>query len=114
MEGEMRRFEVEVHDTWEATTAMAEFLPKVPSNRMQLTLKVVTASADIVRVQLVTTMRMRYEGNLDRLGFDLLEMTDSADTAFIGWLAGREQASVEEVAHFLDQSEQESQAVLND
>ncbi len=104
MEGEMRRFEVEVHDTWEATTAMAEFLPKVPSNRIQLTLKVVTTSADIVRVELITTMRMRYEGILDRLGFETL----------IGWLTSRERASVEEVAHFLDQSEQESQAVLKE
>ncbi|MFL5586510.1 MAG: aromatic amino acid transport family protein [Ktedonobacteraceae bacterium] len=115
MEGEMRRFEVEVHDTWEATTAMVEFLPKVPSNRIQLTLKVVTASADIVRVELITTMRMRYEGILDRLGFDLLEeMTDDTDMTLIGWLTSRERASVEEVAHFLDQSEQESQAVLKE
>src|SRR6266568_1670999 len=115
MEGEMRRFEVEVHDTCEATTAMAEFLPKVPSNRIQLTLKVVTASADIVRVELITTMRMRYEGILDRLGFDLLEeMTDDTDMTLIGWLTSRERASVEEVAHFLDQSEQESQAVLKE
>jgi hypothetical protein len=105
---------VEVHDTWEATTQLAEFIPKIPPTRIQLTLKVVTASVDYVRVQLVTTMRMRYEGNWDRLGFDLLEMTDSADTAFIGWLAGREQTTVEEVAHFLEQSVQESQAVLND
>jgi len=112
-EAETRRFEVEVHDTWEATTALAEFIPKFPPRRIQLTLKVVMASADIVRVQLVTTMRMRYEVNWDRLGFDLLEMTDSADTAFIGWLTGREQTSVEEVARFLEQSEQESQAVLN-
>lgn len=58
-------------------------------------------------------MRMRYEGNWDRLGFDLLEMTDTSDAAFIGWLAGRKQASVEEVSDFLDQSEEESQAVLN-
>jgi amino acid permease len=115
MEGGTRRFEVEVHDTWEATTTMAGFLPKVPSNRIQLTLKVVTASADIVRVQLITTMRMRYEGILDRLGFDLLEeMTDDTDMTLIGWLTGRERANVEEVAHFLDQSEQESRTVLNE
>jgi amino acid permease len=109
-EAETRRFEVEVHDTWEAITALAEFIPKFPPNRIQLTLKVVNASADFVRMQLVTTMRMRYEGNWDTFGFDFLEMTDSADTAFIGWLAGREQTSVEEVAHFLEQTEQASQA----
>jgi hypothetical protein len=112
--GETRRFEVEVHKSWEATTALAQFLPTVPPKRRQLTLEVVTASADIVRVQLITTMRMRYEGNVDRLGFDLLEMTDDADVAFLGWLTGRERTSVQEAAHFLDQSEQESQAVLND
>jgi len=115
MEGEMRRFEVDVHDNWEATTAMAASLPKVPSNRIQLTLKVVTTSADIVRVELITTMRMRYEGILDRLGFDSLEeMTDDTDMTLIGWLTSRERASVEEVAHFLDQNEQESQAVLKE
>lgn len=112
-EAETRRFEVEIHDTWEGITALAEFLPKFPPNSIQLTLKVVNASADFVRMQLVTAMRMRYERNWDTLGFDFLEMTDSADTAFIGWLAGREQTSVEEVAHFLEQTEQASQAVLN-
>jgi predicted transcriptional regulator len=58
-------------------------------------------------------MQMRYEGNWDRSGFDLLDMTDSAETAFIGWLTGREQTNVEEVAHFLEQAKQASQEVLN-
>lgn len=113
-EAETRRFEMEVHDTWEATAALAEFIPKFSLKRIQLMLKVVNASAEIVRVQVVTTMRMRYEGDWDRLGFDFLEMTDSDDTAFINWLAGREQTSVEEVARFLEQTEQTSQAVLYD
>jgi amino acid permease len=112
-EAETRRFEVEIRDTWEAITALAEYLPKFPPKRIQLTLKVVNSSVDFVRMQLVTAMRMRYERNWDTLGFDFLEMTDSADTAFIGWLAGREQTSVEEVAHFLEQTERASQAVLN-
>jgi hypothetical protein len=67
----------------EAYTMLAEFMPKFSAHSIQLTLKVVTAAADIVRVQLITTMRMRYEGSLDRLGFDLLEMTDSTDTMLI-------------------------------
>jgi hypothetical protein len=113
-EGQTRRLEMEVQDTWEATPALAEFFPKVPSHRIQLTLKVATASAAIARVQLITTMRMRYEGVSDSLGFGLLEeATDDAEMAFIGWLAGRERASVQEVARFLDQSEQESRAVLH-
>lgn len=87
---ETRRFDVEVHDTWEASTELAEFIPKFPPPRIQLTLKIVIASVDYARMQLFTTMRMRYEGNWDRLGFDPLEMTDSADTAFIGWLTERE------------------------
>jgi amino acid permease len=110
---QMRRFEVEVRDTWEATTTLAEFSSKLSSNRMQLMFKVMSASANIVRVQIVTTMRIRYEGSLDRMGFDLLEMTDSTDTAFIAWLADRQQASVEEIAHFLDQNVQESQGLLD-
>ncbi len=113
-EGETRRFEVEVKDSWEASTTLAEFMPKFSPHRIQLTLKVVSAGADTARVQLVSTMRMRYEGNLDRLGFDLLEMTDSTDTTLIGWLSARRRVSIEEVAHFLDQSQEESKAVLND
>jgi len=50
---------------------------------------------------------------LDTLGFDMLEMTDETDMTLIGWLTGRELTSVQEVAHFLDQSEQESQTILN-
>ncbi len=116
LEGDMRRFEVEVNDTWEATKLLAEFAPKLHPKSIQLTLKIVTASADMVRVQLVTTMRMRYEGKWDTLGFDFLEMADTpepSEMAFISWLAGREQASLEEAAHFLDQTEQATQTLLN-
>jgi amino acid permease len=118
-EGDMSRIELEVNDTWEATTLLDEFTPKPPPKSIQLTVKIVTASAEMVRVQLVTTMRMRYEGKWDTLGFDFLEMTETTDTpetsdmAFISWLAGREQASVEEAAHFLDQTEQATQTLLN-
>src|SRR6266516_2775988 len=115
LEGDTRRFEVAVNDTWEATTLLTEFAPKLHPKSIQLTIKIVTASADMVRVQLVTTMRMRYEGKWDTLGFDYLEIAGSSETpdmAFISWLAGREQASVEEAAHFLDQTEQVTQTLL--
>src|SRR3989440_3837272 len=113
LEGDTRRFEVEVNDTWEATTLLAELAPKLPANRIELTVKIVTASADIVRVQLITTMRLEYEGKWDMLGFDLQETADTQDMTLVGWLAGRERASVEEVAHFLEQTEQASQMVLS-
>jgi len=117
LEGDTRRFEVEVHDTWEAAaTLLAESTPKLPPHTIQLTFNILTASADTVRVQFVTPMRMVYEGTWDTLGFDFLEMADTPETpdmAFISWLAGREQANVEEVANFLEQSEQASQTVLN-
>ena len=105
LEGDMRRFEMEVNDTWEATTLLSEFAPKLYPKSIQLSVKIVTASADIVRVQLVTTMRMRYEGKWDTLGFDFLEMADTPETsdmAFISWLAGREQAVLR--ACFLDET----------
>jgi amino acid permease len=117
LDGDTRRFEVEVHDTWEAaTTLLAEPVPNLPPNTIQLTLNIVTATADTVRVQLVTSMRMVYEGTWDTLGFDFLEMAETPETTdmtLVGWLAGREQASVGEVADFLEQSEQAAQAVLN-
>jgi amino acid permease len=113
LEGDTRRFEVGVNDTWEATTLLTELTPKLPPNALKLTLKIVTASADIVRVQLITTMRLEYEGKWDMLGFDLLETADTQDMTLVGWLAGRERASVEEAAHFLEQTEQASQMVLS-
>ncbi len=113
LEGDTRRFEVEVNDTWEATTLLAELTPKLPPNTVELTLKIVTASANIVRVQLITTMRLEYEGKWDMLGFDLLETADTHDMTLVGWLAGRERASVEEAAHFLEQTEQAAQMVLS-
>ncbi len=113
LEGETRRFELEVNETWEATTLLAELTPKPPPNAIDLTLKIITASADIVRVQLITTMRLEYEGKWDMLGFDLLETADTQDMTLIGWLAGRERASVEEATHFLEQTEQASQMVLS-
>ena len=120
LEGDTRRFEIEVNDTWEAaTTLLAEPVPKLHSKDIQLTVKIVTASADMVRVQLVTSMRMAYEGKWDTLGLDFLEMAETPDTpetadmALVSWLAGREQASVEEVADVLKQSEQETQTLLN-
>src|SRR6266571_953421 len=113
LDGDMRRFEMEVHDTWEATALLAELTPKLPLNTMQLTLQVMAASADSARVQLVTSMRMRYEGNWDALGFNLLETAETDDMTLVDWLAGREQASLQEVAHYLGQSEQETQSLLN-
>jgi len=113
LEGDTRRFEVEVNETWEATTLLAELTPKLPPNTRELTLKIVTASANLVRVQLITTMRLEYEGKWDMLGFDLLETADTHAMTLVGWLAGRERASVEEVAHFLEQTEQASQMVLS-
>src|SRR5438552_1967909 len=120
LEGDTRRFEIEVNDTWEAaTTLLAEPVPKLHSKDIQLTVKIVTASADMVRVQLVTSMRMAYEGKWDTLGLDFMEMAETPDTpetadmALVSWLAGREQASVEEVADVLKQSEQATQTLLN-
>jgi hypothetical protein len=104
---------VEVNETWEATTLLAELTPKLPPKAIELTLQIVTASATLVRVQLITTMRLEYEGKWDILGFDLLETADTQDMTLIGWLAGRERASVEEAAHFLEQTEQASQMVLS-
>jgi amino acid permease len=112
-DGDMHRFEIEVHDTWEATALLAESTPKPPANTIQLTLQVMAASADIARVQLATSMRVRYEGNWDTLGFDLLETADTDDMILIGWLAGRERTSVQETAHYLGQTEQETQTLLN-
>jgi amino acid permease len=115
-EGDMSRIEVEVNDTWEATTRLAEFAPKLPPKSTQLTAKIVTASADMVRLQLVTTMRMSYEGKWDTLGLDFLEMAQTPDTpemTLVSWLAGREQASVGEVADVLEQTEQATQTLLN-
>jgi hypothetical protein len=58
LEGDTRRFEVEVHETWEAaTTLLAAPVPKLPSQSIQLAVKIVTASADMVRVQLVTSIQ---------------------------------------------------------
>src|SRR5207302_8840965 len=65
---------------------------------------------------LVTSMRMAFEGKWDTLGFDFLEMAETPETpdmTVVSWLAGREQASVEEVADVLEQSEQATQPVLN-
>ncbi len=110
-EGETRHFEIGIQTTWEASNVLAEVTPK-----LDLLLKIVAASSESVRVQVLTSMRIVYEGNWDTVGLDLLEMADSLatpDTVLIRWLADRKQASVEEVASFLDQTEQASQVMLN-
>src|SRR5260370_2794044 len=114
-EGEARRFEIGITTNWEATTLLTELTPTRPSRSIYLALKIVRADADTVRVQCTTTMRMVYEGKWDTLGFDFLQINDTAETSqtdFVKWLAGREQASLEEVSHFL-QTEQNPQAVVN-
>lgn len=114
--GEIHHFEVEMQTTWEASNVLAEVTPKLPSKGIDLLLHIVTASAESVRVQVVTSMRFVFEGNWDTLGLDVLEVADkpdTPDTTLVGWLASRKQASVEEVASFLDQTEQASQAMLN-
>src|SRR2546428_4074567 len=94
LDGDMRRFEMEVHDTWEATALLAELTPKLPLNTMQLTLQVMAASADSARVQFVTSMRMWFEGNWDALGFDVLETAETDDMTLVGWFDGLMKASM--------------------
>ena len=112
-----RRFEVEVQKPgWEARTSLAECAPNPPSHAFHLFIKVVTASADMISVQVITNMRMRYEGRWDTLGFDFLQMAETpeaADAAFINWLVGRGQVSVEDVARFLSQTELASRSLLD-
>jgi len=113
--GETRRFEIGVDTSWEAATFLAELTPNLPSRSIHLALKIVRASADMVRVQCTTTMRMAYEGKWDTLGFNFLHMNDTAEDAqtdVIKWLAGREHASMEEVTDFL-QTQQNPQALVN-
>jgi hypothetical protein len=112
VEGNTRRFEIDVKDTWEALTALTELTPTIPRRGQDLTLQVVSASAAIIRVQLVTNMRIRYEGKWDTLGFDLLEMAETSDAAFVGWLARREQTSMQEAADFLEQTESATRSRL--
>jgi len=116
LDGHTRRVEVEVQTTWEAGKALAEFVPHLSPQTFQLTLQIVSATAERVRVQLITPMRIVYEGIWDTLGFNFLEMAEAEDTpdmVFVRWLVGRAQASVEEVADFLGQSVQASQTLLN-
>ena len=119
LDGRTRRVEVEVQTTWEAGTALAEFIPHLSLQTFQLTLQIVSATAEGVRVQLITPMRIVYEGIWDTLGLNFMEMAEAQDTpetpdmALVRWLVGRVQANVEEVADFLGQSEQASQTFLS-
>jgi hypothetical protein len=116
VDGHTRRVEVEVQTTWEAGAALAEFTPHLSPPTFQLMLQIVSATAERVRVQLITPMRIVYEGIWDTLGFSFLEMAEEQDTpdmAFVRWLVSRARASVEEVADFLGQSVQASQTLLN-
>jgi hypothetical protein len=63
----------------------------------------------------MTTMRVSYEGTWDTLGFDFQELAgapETADMTLVSWLASQEQASFEEMRHFL-KTEQNPQAVVN-
>ncbi len=112
VEGNTHRFEIDVKDIWEAVTTLPELTPTIPRRSIDLTLQIVSASAGIVRVQLVTNMRIRYEGQWDTLGFHLLEMAETADATFVGWLARREQTSMQEAADFLEQTESATRSRL--
>src|SRR5439155_10138388 len=79
------------------------------------TVRIVMARAEIVRLQVATTMRVSYEGTWDTLGFDFQELTEAPETAdmtLVSWLASQEQASMEEVRRFL-KTEQNPQAVVD-
>lgn len=115
-EGEIHHIEIGIATTWEAKNVLTEMTPKLSSKSINLLLKIVTASAESVRVEVVTSMRIAYEGGWDTSGFNVLEMDDgqeTPDTLLLRWLAARSSASIEEVANFLNQTEQASQAMLN-
>lgn len=117
-EGNTRRVEIGVNNRWKAKElSSAGEAAGIYSalGSIDLTLSIVTANAESVRVQVETSMRTAYEGGWDTLGFDFLQLVDgldTPDTAFIRWLAGRKQVSVEEAASFLDQSVQATEGIV--
>jgi predicted transcriptional regulator len=113
-EGKIRRFEIEGDTTWEARAFLAELPPSFPSSGIHLRLHIIRATAETVRVQCTTPMRMTYEANWDTLGLNFLDMIDFEPTEmdFVSWLAGRKHATLEEVTHFL-QTQQNPQEVVN-
>jgi len=113
--GEMRHFETEMNTTWELTPFLNVHLPHLLTRNIRLNVQIVMASAEIVRLQLVTTMRVSYEGTWDTLGFDFQELADAPETAditLVSWLASQEQASMEEMRRF-HHTEQNPQAVVD-
>ena len=115
---DMRRFEISVSTNWEASTFLMTVAPDLATQGLRLSLHVEKATSEAVRVQYTTSLRMLYEGSQDVLGFDILAMaeqaemeTETADLAFVHWLAGREEASAEEVMHYF-QGAHNSQAIV--
>lgn len=104
--------EVTVPGDWDAT-ALLNRLPDLPRG-IDLTLEILEASPEGVRLRVTSPMSLTYEGDWDIAGLSIVDALVLPDSLrhLVNWMTRREQASLAEVIAYTGQNESITRTML--
>ena len=111
------RLELVVAGRWDSREALAR-LPDIDSRRLRLQLEILEAGPEAVRLRVASPLDLTYEGNLEAVGLDLLDLLGdgaadgAAERPLVQWILRRGDVSLAEVAAHLNQDEPAARARL--
>jgi amino acid permease len=119
VDGAIHHLDVAVTDIWEAT-ALYDRLPALRRHGVCLTLEILDASPEHVRLRVSSPLRLAYEGEWYAVGLsmaDVLALSDSQQE-IVTWMTrqvvtGQETVSLADVATHIGQSEDVARAMLH-
>jgi hypothetical protein len=114
-DAKIQRVETTIGDSWQIG-ALQDRLPGQEWDASLLSLKVVQASAHSLSLQISSSLKLSYEGELDAAGLapaDLLEL-DEAERKLVAWLVRRGTISLDELASHLGEDARETLDMLLD
>jgi amino acid permease len=107
------RVEMAAADRWEAT-ALLDRLPDLRERGVRLTLEVLEASQESVRLRVTSPLALTYEGEWDASGLKMADVLVLPDPwrQLINWMMRQDEVSLAEVAAHTSQDESAARAML--
>ena len=112
---DIHRMEMATTDRWE-DTALLDRLPDLREQGIRLTLEVLDASQESVRLQVNSPMTLTYEGEWDATGLQMADVLTLPDPSrqLINWMMRQGEVSLAEVAAHSGQDEEVARAMLEE
>ncbi len=112
---ETYQMDMAIADRWEDTALLDRF-PALRGQRIRLTLEVLDASSESVRLQVDSPLTLTYEGEWDATGLQMADVLTLPDSLrhLINWMMRQGEVSLAEVVAQIGQGEEVGRALLED